>query len=212
MAADVALANPVLSFPGEADVNLLSADRRTLKLPHAPLVDHLGGAAALANIDMVVKLGAATYQMAAAAPVGNQFAVDREAGELTFGVALPANGTLHVEYFIGEWEEETSLVSGSLEIEVYERGASKLEDFSRAVMQALRRPKIPGLLHLSPTAVSFIDNSSQPKGSTRFRVLTYDFRFEVTDEIIPSGGGKIRIIPIRSQLAGPVGVEDTVVP
>ncbi|MEY4748474.1 MAG: hypothetical protein RIQ60_688 [Pseudomonadota bacterium] len=194
--ASIDLANPGLQF-GNERINLLSVDRRTLQLPHSPLVNADGSSSgALLGTAVLLRRGATTYTLVAGAPTGNQAQVDRVTGIATLGVALPATGTLTAEYFIGEWETDTTRFNATLVADVYASGAAALDTLSRQVAQALVNPPVTGLSQLAALGWPAMTPPVDPKGNTLWRPLSWRCQFEYADPRVITGGGPIRGVAV----------------
>lgn len=190
------LANPVLQFPDET-VPLVSADRRTLQLPHSPLVNADGGdAGPLPAGAVVLRRGALTYTLVAANPIGNQVRVDRVTGIAVFGNALPATGSLQASYFVGQWESDAVRFTAVLQADVYATGDGALDALSRQVAQAMASHTVVGLGQLTPQSWGAMAPPGTPAGNTLRRQLAWRCRYEYDDPRVITGGGPIRGIAV----------------
>jgi hypothetical protein len=196
LSASIDLANPVLQF-GSDRIGLLSADRRSLQLPHSPLVNIDGSSTgALLGTAVLLRRGAVTYTLVAGVPAGNQARVERSTGIATFGVALPASGTLTADYFIGEWESDTTRFNATLVVDVYASGAAAVDTLSRQVAQALISPKLAGLSQVAALGWPAMAPPLDPKGNTLWRALSWRCQFEYSDPRVITGGGPIRGVDV----------------
>lgn len=198
------LANPVVVFPDNEAVNLLAADRRSLQIPHRPLVDVDGASPEfLAPGDISVTHNAATFTVVQTPPAAGQCRLTTASGRLEFGAPLAATGSLTVRYRIGQWEAETTRCAGRLQVEVYASGAAATEQLSNEIGTVLsRNPQriMPGLTRLSALSWGAIDRPVLPKGNTMLRTLQYNFTYDHEQPVIGTGGGPIHIIDVRSAM------------
>ncbi len=196
----VDLANPVLDLGGGETLVLVPADRRSLVLPHGPLVradgtpdDPFTGA------DLTVR-DVATWAVVAAPPAGRQVRPDVDAGLLHFGEALPSTGTLQVGYFIGLWDTTVTRFQGRLEVRMTADRAD-LPALTRKVADLLSRPD--AALRLAP--LSWGSTTRPPPGelaaAARGQELTYLFDAEVEQALLTSGGGVIADVAVTLRAA-----------
>lgn len=192
----IALNDPVLRFGAET-VTLLSADRRTLQLPHSPLVDADGGdVGPLAPGAVTMSIGPTVITVVAGAPAANQVQVDRVTGIARFGTALPNVGTLNVTYFLGQWEADTARFTATLQAEVFANGAAALDTLSRQVAAALAGQRVSGLSQVAPLAWGAMAPPGTPDGTTLLRRQSWRCRFEYSDPRVITGGGPIRGVQV----------------
>ncbi len=203
LALTLDLANPVVRFPDET-VNLLDDERRTLQIPHQPLVDRNGFSPAfLGGDDITVTLDSAIMSVVPTPPVNGQCRLSGATGQMEFGTALPATGSLAIFYRIGQWEAETTRCSGLLQIEIFASGPEATGQLTNDVSLALSaRPQsiLPGLSRFSPVAWGSIHAAGIPRGNTMLRTLGYRFTFDHEQPVISTGGGPIRTIDVRSAM------------
>jgi hypothetical protein len=196
----VDLANPVATFP-DAVVPLLSNDRRTLTLPHGPLVAADGTTTTFGAGDLHVTLGATTFAVVDGTPAAGQVQPDADLGVLRFGAALPATGTLTVAYFVGEWEVRTERYQGTLLVETFAQGNAAADTLSRAVEAALLEPARSGpvgLNEIQPASWLPIDAAATTHASGRGRAFAFTFDYELVEPRIGGGGGLISTVSVAS--------------
>jgi len=195
---DLDLTNPVITFPGNETVNLLAADRLSLHMPHSPLVDRDGATPEyLAGDDLTVDLNGTPLAVVQDVPGAGQCRLAPADGTLEFGVSLPVTGTLMLQYFIGQWEAETTRCAGLLQLDIFASSGADTEQLSNEVSLALAgNPQTiaKGLTRLSPVRWGAIQRPKYPKGQTMARTLQYGFTFDHEQPKISTGGGPIRII------------------
>jgi len=195
---NLALSNPVITFPNNETVDLLEADRLSLRMPHSPLVDREGVTPEYLNEDdLTVTLNGTPLTVVQSTPSTNQCRLAPAGAMLEFGTPLPATGTLVIQYFIGQWEAETTRCAGMLQFDIFASGAAGTEQLSNEVSLALaENPQTiaKGLTRLSPVRWGAIQRPRYPKGQTMARSLQYGFTFDHEQAKISTGGGPIRII------------------
>jgi hypothetical protein len=195
----IALADPVLVFPDET-VPLLSADRRTLQLPHGPLVDADGGdIGPLAPGAVELRQGNVTFALVDGEPGAGQVRVDRSTAMATFGSPLAATGTLQALYFIGQWESDSVRLLATLQADVFAAGATELDALCRLLAGTMEAHGIAGLSQLEPSAwgaMAVPTTPGAPGGNTHARSIRWRCRFEYDDPRIVTGGGPIRSIAV----------------
>lgn len=206
VAQDFDLADTTITFPDGERVDLLSGDRLRLHFPYGPVVAAGGEpATALAPADLTVSIDGTGQTVVADPPAAGQAQGLPDAGEIVFGQALPAAGTLRIEFFVGRWEVDTARYQGELTIEALADDDATVGPLSQQIvdtLDGLRRPGVlPGLQSLRPlrlgpivtTALGPTDGAGQPSG--RSRTMAYRFDFEVETPNLGTGGGVIdRII------------------
>jgi hypothetical protein len=191
---DLSLASPSLDLGGGETLLLVPADRRSLVLPHGPLVRADGtDSGAFAPADLVVRDGSGAWTVVAAAPTGRQVRPDVDAGVLRFGTALGTTGTLHVEYRIGRWDVVVSRHQGLCELSVAAEAAA-LPALVRRVAGEVARAH-PSM-RLVPTGWGSAGKapSGDVPAKTRVQVLRYRFDAEIEQPLLGTGGGVIRDI------------------
>jgi hypothetical protein len=189
---DINLATPSLDLGGGETLLLVPADRRSLVLPHGPLVRADGtDAGAFAPGDLLVRDATGPWTVVGASPSGRQVRPDVDAGVLRFGTALGATGTLHLEYRIGRWDVVVSRHQGLCELSVA-ADAAALPALVRRVAGEVARPH-PSM-RLVPTGWGSAGKapSGDVPAKTRVQVLRYRFDAEVEQPLLGTGGGVIR--------------------
>jgi len=200
-AATIDLANPVL--PEEPTFRLLSLDRKTLVLPHGGLKRVDGSDGALRPADLQVKLGLTSFTVVSAAPAPGEVRADPAVGVLLFGAALPATGTLQLNYVIGQWERRVTPIAGRLRVDVYAADAAATATLSAAVLSALSRAttaELRGLRKIALVQAGAIVATDAAHASARRRSAVFDFDCEHEINRPDSSGGVIRIVPIATTL------------
>lgn len=205
VSARIDLANPVL--PEDLSFRLLSADRRTLVLPHGGWVKADGTSGLLASADLQVTVAGAPRTLVNAAPGAAEVRPDAAIGTLLFGAALPAAGIVQASYVLGQWERRMTPIAGALRIDVRAANASDVLALSDAVMAALDADAdsdltLPRGLHkVRLGQVSSIGAANAILAGARGRSLAYSFEYEHEVNRPDSSGGVIRRIPITSRVA-----------
>ncbi len=199
VSTQVDLADPVLHDAG-GDVALLSADRRTLHLPHGGVVraDATTGLP-FAATDLRVAVGATTIALVPAPPGAGQASIDPDAGILSFGSPLAATGRLSLGYFVGQWDVEIERFAGEVEVDVVAADAQAVDALTRQVEVTLSPASwrgIAGLGDLQPIALGRIGPPDPSAGPGRRRTLTYHFDFERITPVIRTSGGPIRTVAV----------------
>jgi hypothetical protein len=201
----VNLADPVLRFPGEPDVPLLSNGGRTLQIPHAPLVTADGSPVApLGADDLSASVGSTDYTVVNDTPTGTEVQPDGATGILEFGDPLPSSGTLELSYFIGQWDVRSVRYQGLLGVEVFAADAEDVETLSRSVDAALLAEpvgSIPGLRAIAPESWGGVVAAAEPEDA-RVRTIKYRIDYEVEDVVVPTGGGVIARVRVLSHVDG----------
>lgn len=210
VSSSIDLANPVLST--EPTFTLLSADRRTLVMPHGGQVRADGSEGVLANVDLIVRLGATTFTVVPGAPQGGEVRADPLTGTLVFGAALPNAGTLQLQYFLGEWERRTERIVGTLRADCCAANATDAQALAASVVRRLLDPaareEIQLLLALSVTALGaavhrpLIANVPPPQQAAPHfrRSATFAFEFQHLIDRADSSGGVIRRVGVKTQM------------
>jgi len=174
------LANPFL--PEEPTFRLLSQDRRELVLPHGGLVRADASQGPLSPADFSVTVAGIPRPLVAANPTGSQVTVDPQTGHLVFGTALPATGNVSANYFLGQWEERISRISGLLRIVILHLTPAIVSDLSGAVVEALQPPRsqaIAGLDGISLVSLGSIQAPNAGLANSRARVALFYFEYEL---------------------------------
>lgn len=197
---DVDLANPVLDLGGGETLLLVPADRRSLVLPHGPLVRADGTPDdPFTATDLKVR-DTGNWAVVAAAPTGKQVRPDVDAGLLRFGQALPSTGTLKVTYFIGLWDTTVSRFQGRVDVLV-SADQDDLSALTRRVADVLSMPD--PAIRLAP--LSWGHTTRPPAGEltpqARGQELAYLFDAEVEQPLLTSGGGVIADVAVTLHAA-----------
>lgn len=205
--ATIDLADPVLSGPDP--VQLLDDTRTVLTLPHGGLIraDALDGA--LGPDDLAVTVDGAPVTLVAGAPGAGEIQVDPTIGQLTFGDALPAAGTLIATYHLGLWERQTVTLTGTLILDVWGDNAGDLADLSAAAVRALVGSNaLAGLKSARPIHIESIPAGIGVNAPRRRRTeLAFEYE-HITDRPV-SSGGIIASIPITTRTPGTTRDPDT---
>lgn len=199
--AAIDLANPVL--PEDPSFRLLNDARTVLILPHGGLVKQDGSQGPLTGADLTVKVGGSSLTVVAGVPAGGQVTADPVIGQLTFGTALSAMGTLEVTYFLGQWEQRIRRIAGVLRVDVCAGQEGQVSTLSSGVVDALLLPKarsdIHRLLAIRLSTLSSI--GPREKGvPLRRRTARFSYVFEHEINQPESSGGIIGRIPITTKL------------
>jgi hypothetical protein len=186
----------------EEDVDLLSADRLTLQLPHGAVVRASGDdSPPYGTGDLLVRLGATTFTPVHAPPAAGEVQLDIPSGALTFASPLPATGTLELGYFVGVWDVTVDRFKATLDLDMAAATAAELETLSAAVELALAPGKAlsaRGFRSIEPRALSAAVPIPAVPGSQRTQRLTYAVEFESIEPVIPTSGGPIRVVDVDS--------------
>jgi hypothetical protein len=198
----VDLADPLLHTGGE-EVELLSADRRTLQLPHGAVVRASGDdTPPYGTGDLLVRLGATTFTPVHQAPAAGEVQLDIPSGALTFPSPLATSGTLELGYFVGLWELHVERFAATVHLDVAAADADAAVTLSSAVEAALmpeRGVQQAGFRRLEPRALLAAAPLPGISGAHRSRRLTYAAEFELIEPVIPSSGGPIRTVDVDSE-------------
>jgi hypothetical protein len=202
----VDLADPVLRFPGEPAVSLLSNGRTTLQLPHAPLVTADGSAiATLGAADLQVSLGAIIFTVVSTPPVDTEVRPDGATGILAFGTPLPESGTLQLTYFIGQWDVRSARYQGILGVDIYAASSAGVIALSQSVDQVLLGEPagaVAGLRQIAPQSWGSVIAGTGPTPQTRMRSMQYRIDVEIEEAIVPTGGGLIARVRVLGDVDG----------
>ena len=205
--AAIDLANPVLST--DPSFRLLSPDRLTLVLPHGGLKQADGSDGPLGPPDLGVRLGATTFSVVNVAPAAGQVRADPLVGVLTFGAALPATGTLQVNYVLGQWERRVTPIAGSVRVDVYGADTAAAASLSAAVLDALggaTPAQIHGLRKLALAQVGSIVATDPAHASARRRSAVFAFDYEHEINRPDSSGGVIGSVLVQTTDDSPTHV------
>ncbi|MEM8960464.1 MAG: hypothetical protein AAGD38_03215 [Acidobacteriota bacterium] len=209
--ASVDLAAPTIDF-GDEQVELLSADRLTLHLPHGPLVGADGSDGPLADADLTVELDGGSLTVVAVEPQSGEVRADGRTGTLSFGTPLPATGTLEVAYHIGRWEVHSSDLSTRLDIEVAAANAEGVDSLSRRLATELDVERLHDIVptlriwRLTPLAWGPITPATGTADARR-RQLAYDLTASWQVPILPTTGGVIRRVEVTLLIPEPTSEE-----
>ena len=202
--AAIDLANPIL--PEEPSFRLLNPDRTELVLPHGGLVKADGTQGPLAPADLSIKVGGVSRQVVTGTPSANQVRADPLVGRLFFGSALPNNGNVEADYFLGQWEQRTSRIAGTLRVDVRDPDLARVRDLSTAVVDALQPPRstaIKGLHGMTLVRLGSIQPPDSTLANSRARVALLTFEFELEINRPESSGGIILRIPVNDNIDAP---------
>lgn len=198
------LANPIVTFPDNETVNLVGEDRKTLQIPHQPIVNINGSNPEyLHQNDISVTIDSDSVGVTQTEPEPGQCRLSGRTGIMEFGTALGAGGRLVVLYRIGQWEAETTRCSGLLQVDIFGNGRTQTEELSNEVAVALsQKPQdiMSGLTKLSPVAWGAVERPAPLIGSTMQRALCYSFMYDHEQPVLSTGGGPIRVIDITSTM------------
>ena len=200
--ATIDLANPVLAE--EPTFRLLSQNRRELVLPHGGLVRSDGSQGPLSPADFSVTVAGIARPLVAANPTGNQVTVEPQSGQLVFATALPATGNVSANYFLGQWEERISRISGLLRILVLHGTPAIVSDLSDAVVEALQPPRskaIAGLDGMSLVSLGSIQAPDAALANSRARIALFSFEYELKINRPDSSGGIILGVRVEGNMA-----------
>lgn len=198
--ARIDLANPVL--PDEPTFRLLSADRRSLVLPHGGWVKDDGSDGPLSSADLQVNVAGVASTLVNAAPGAGEVQPDANTGTLLFGAPLPGTGTVVAHYFVGQWERRVQPIAGVLQIDVRASSAADAASLSDALLNLLdtEAGRPTGLRKLVPLALGQVAVGDAALAASRGRCLRLRFEYEHIVDRPDSSGGVIRRVPITSRL------------
>jgi hypothetical protein len=199
--ATIDLTNPVL--PEEPSFRLLNPDRTELVLPHGGLVRVDGSQGPLGPVDLSISVGGVDRQVVTGSPGPTQIRAEPLVGRLFFGTALPANGIVEANYFLGQWEQRTSRIAGTLRIAIRDTDLVKVRDLSTAVVDALQPPRskaIKGLHGMTLVMLGSIQPPDAALANSRARVALLSFEFELEINRPESSGGIILRIPVKDNI------------
>jgi hypothetical protein len=200
--ASIALAAPVLV--SDPSFNLLSADRRTLTLPHGGQVRADGSTGALGSADLSVRVNDVVRPVVNVAPTGLELRCDPQLGQLVFATALPLTGQVRASYYLGRWERRVARLEGVLRLDVLAAAADDVAALSDAVLAALLAPEartqLVRLLAIEITSLSSIGAPESVFAGARRRSARLAFRFEQIIDQPESSGGIIARIPLTTRL------------
>jgi hypothetical protein len=210
------LAAPFL--PGEPAFSLLSPDRTVLTLPHGGLIRADGLDGVLGPADITISVDGAPRTLVAEGPGAGEYSVDAVTGQLTFGAALPATGTVSAGYHLGAWERQAFLIAGQLALTARAAAAADVSALSAAAARALAEPgAVSGLRRMVLTGIGAVEPPRADLGQTRGQMARYSFEYEHLVDAPSSSGGIIHTTPLTTHLrllrldqASGAPVEDTV--
>jgi hypothetical protein len=200
--ATIDLANPV--HPEEPGFNLLSADRRTLTLLHGGLVQAEGGDGPLGPDDLTVTVAGTPQTVVTGAPAAGQVRAEPLVGRLIFGTPLPAAGNVAAGYFLGQWEQRTTRLAGTLRVDVRDPATAAVGTISDGIATALQGPLAPvhirRLHRMALTDMSSVGTADPLRANSRVRSLRFAFDIEQEVNRPESSGGIIQRIPVTTRL------------
>jgi hypothetical protein len=208
--ASIDLANPVL--PEEPAFRLIDVTRKVVTLPHGGLVHDDGSEAVtpLAPADIAVKLNNAPLTVTANAPGAGEAQADPIAGQLSVGTALPQNGTLTIDYFLGQWERRVERITGVLRLDACAATGADAERLAASCANRLLAPEartdIVQLITIEMTGVGSVEQrvvAPGPPGNGVMhfrRRLSFAFEYQHLVDRADSSGGIIRRIPLVTRV------------
>jgi hypothetical protein len=202
LSASVDLAHPVLDLGSGELLQLLSPDRRTLTLPHGPVVRADGTSdTPFGGADVRVEDHVGLFSVVPGAPAGpREVQVDPAAGTLVFGAPLPATGTLRVEYRIGRWETVTTRVQGLLTVRVVAVTLASVAAAAREVATALAAAD-PGVRAV-PRSWGPVLPVELGTATVRSQALGFRLDAELEEPVLTSGGGVVARVAVSGDLDG----------
>lgn len=198
----VDLADPVLDLGDGETLDLLSADRRTLTLPHGPVVRADGTEQPPFEAGDVTADDGAPFTVVSGEPVGRSVRVDPAAGALQFGVALVATGTLVATYHVGRWDVSTTRVQGLLTVRTIAARGPQARSTTRRVAEALDAPD-PGV-RLTPVSWGAVTPGTiGDDDDVHEQQIGFGIDAEVEEPVLTSGGGVITTVHVTGTLPAP---------
>lgn len=198
------LANPTLpAIGGEPPVDLLSADRLQLTLPHGGLVKADGSEGPLESGDLSLTVAGQQQAVVTVATEGGQVSAQPDIGLLEFGAALPTQGLVEATYHVGQWEQRIVFIKGTLRVDVLAVPVAEVRTLSDGVARAVQSAgaTIKGLNRIDLTELSSIGSPDLPITKVRGREMRFSFEYQFAVNRPESSGGVIGRIPITSRLA-----------
>lgn len=200
--SEIDLANPVLA--GAEGFSLLDAGRTELTLPHGGLIraDDLPGA--LGPTDLAIAVNGNPRTLVAENPTGNEFTVDPLVGQLSFATALPGTGTLTATYHLGIWDRSTTLIRGTLDMDVWDDDVARLvlvSDQAVRAMLATANGGLAGVQKIALRSLSPIGDRQPNPLDGRMRRAQFAFQYEHVVDLPVSSGGIITRVSTTSELA-----------
>lgn len=199
--ARIDLANPVL--PAEPSFRLLSADRRTLILPHGGWVRADGSSGPFSAADLAVSVDGVALTVVDAAPAAGEVRPDAPVGTLLLGAALPGAGLVEAKYFLGQWERRLTPIAGLLRIDLRAADAAGVQALAAAVIDAFDAAESPLPRGLRKIALASISSTVPPlaaQADSRARSAIFSFEYEHEVNRPDSSGGLILRIPVVSRI------------
>jgi hypothetical protein len=197
---EVNLSDPVL--PDDATVVVLSPDRLTLTLFHGSLVDAEGSATPLQGSDIQVERNGVAFTLVSESPTAGEFTVNSAVGQLIFGEALPADGLLEAEYFIGQWERQIHQLRGSIVFDSVDRQSADAKSLSDSVYVALLNQEIEGLRELEVVSMGPVTRFGTTQPRMQIRTQEWEFDYETIVELPDASGGIIDRVRLLSSQDG----------
>ena len=202
---EIDLADATLHLPGET-VALLSADRRTLQIPHGSVVRASGDdTPPFTGADLLVRVGTTTFSPVHTTPTAGQVNLDITSGVLTFLNPLPTTGTIELGYFIGTWEVRVERFAATTHLDVATASQAAMQTLVPQIEAALSPQRIAvetGIRRIEPLALSGATQITGLPTSARRQRLTYQIDFERVEPITHTSGGPIRRIDVHIQPFG----------
>jgi hypothetical protein len=195
--SEIDLTNPVLA--NDSTVELLSEDRLTLSLLHGGLVDAEGSDTPLQASDIQVQRDGVPFTLVSGSPAAGEFSVNAALGQLVFGAALPADGTLIADYFIGQWERVVHQLQGVLRIAAVATSNADAETLSVQVYDAIAAHQIRGLRELEVVNMGPVTAFSESP-PMRARTLEWQFDYEAIVDVAQASGGIIDQVTLVSSV------------
>lgn len=201
--ADIDLADPVLDLGDGEQLTLLSADRRTLTLPHGPLVAADGTQGGPLGPGDVTADDGNPFTVVTTDPTGRRVRADADEGTLHFGSALATAGTLTVTYHVGQWDVVTFRAQGELGLDVTATTVAGVRTTSRTMASALAADLSDDAskLRVSPLAWGPVTSGTLDDTVVRSQRLSFGLDAEVVDPILTTGGGVITHVAVTGGFA-----------
>jgi len=207
LTAAVDLADPVLDLRNGETLRMLSPDRRTLTLPHGPIVRADGTSDLPFTAEDVSADDGAPFTVVAGDPTGRQVRPDPAPGTLLFGDPLAPTGRLTLGYHVGQWDTETTRVQGVLLLDVVAATPAAVATAARAAAAELDVPA-QGVrtrpLAWEPVVPALPDDAGVPRA--RSQRLTFHLDAEVELPVLTTGGGLISRLAVAGSPSEPFDV------
>ena len=204
LAVTVDLAHPVLDLGGGETLSLLSTDRRVVTLPHGPVVRADGTEQPPFGAGDVLVTDPNPFAVVAGPPTGREVQVDPVAGTMRFGIALPATGSVHTVYHVGQWDTVTTRYQGVLEVDVVATDVAATHQLSRDVGVAIDR--LDSAVRLTATGWHRNEALAIGNATARHQLLEFRFDAEIEDPLLTSSGGVITDVAAALDLPDPLNV------